>query len=86
VTDSLGGAVWSIAIDDNGTTLAAGCEDGSVRLFDISENNNIVYKKTLIGDKARILSVSWQRSSNNLVTGSTHGVIRKWNVTTGILI
>jgi len=82
MADSFGGAVWSLAIDSEGTTLAVGCEDGCVRLFDIHEDA-ITYKKSLVGDKARILSVSWQPKSNYIVTGSAEGVIRRWNVVNG---
>lgn len=35
--DSNGGAVWCLAVNSNGTRLAAGCEDGCIRLFDISD-------------------------------------------------
>ena len=81
--DSFGGAVWSLALNDSGTTLAAACEDGCVRLFDLLDGT-LVYKKSLVGDKARILSLSWQPKSNFVVTGSSEGVIRRWNTVTGL--
>ena len=80
--DSYGGAVWSLALNDAGTSLAVACEDGAVRLFEI-QDDTLIYKKSLTGDKARILSVSWQPKSNFVVTGSAEGVIRRWNTVTG---
>lgn len=80
--DSFGGAVWSLALNDSCTTLAAACEDGCVRLFEI-QDGNLVYKKSLVGDRVRILSLSWQPKSNFIVTGSAEGVIRRWNTVTG---
>ena len=35
--DSMGGAVWCIAVNPQQTILAAGCEDGCIRLFDIAD-------------------------------------------------
>lgn len=36
--DSNGGAVWCLAVNSTGTRLAAGCEDGCIRLFDIEDD------------------------------------------------
>lgn len=46
ITDSYGGAVWSLAISHSGNVLAAGCEDGSVRLFDI-DDRGLAYRRAL---------------------------------------
>jgi U3 small nucleolar RNA-associated protein 4 len=34
--DSFGGPVWALAMSPDGTRLAAGCEDGCVKLFDVT--------------------------------------------------
>ena len=69
-------------MNDACTQLAVACEDGAVRLFEI-QDDTLDYKKSLTGDKARILAVSWQPKSNFVVTGSAEGVIRRWNTVTG---
>ena len=43
--DSFGGPVWAIEPNHSGTMLAAGCEDGCVKLFDISDG--LVYTRSL---------------------------------------
>jgi hypothetical protein len=37
IADSFGGPVWCLAANRDGDVLAAGCEDGCVRLFDIMD-------------------------------------------------
>jgi len=81
-SDSYGGAVWCIAVDATGTTLAAGCEDGSVRLFDLSDGS-LRYIRSFEGQRGRILSVAWSSTGTMLVSGSAEGTIRVWNVPTG---
>ena len=47
-SDSYGGAVWSMALKPNDSILALACEDGSIRLFDVS-NNSISYIRGIKG-------------------------------------
>jgi U3 small nucleolar RNA-associated protein 4 len=37
--------VWGLAVSPDAETIAAACDDGCIRLFDISEGN-LHYKKT----------------------------------------
>lgn len=80
--ESFGGAIWCIKINHSNTTLAAGCEDGSVRLFSILPDE-LQYLRSLDGSKGRILSLSWSKNDKVLVTGSAQNVVRKWNMVTG---
>ncbi|KAG0165311.1 U3 small nucleolar RNA-associated protein [Apophysomyces sp. BC1034] len=83
--DSNGGAVWCLAVNSTGTRLAAGCEDGRIRLFDIS-NNQFEYIRNLEPQKGRILSVAWSPDDDYIVSGGSDSAIRKWDVTTGSTI
>ena len=77
--DSNGGPVWSITANHIGTHIAAGCEDGSVRLFDI-QNNDLSFSQTLSKQEFRVLTLSWSHCDNMIVTGSTDSTIRVYDV------
>ncbi|XP_046842982.1 U3 small nucleolar RNA-associated protein 4 homolog [Xenia sp. Carnegie-2017] len=80
--DSYGGAVWSLAVNQEQTLLAAGCEDGCVRLFDISMDD-IQYARVFIKQEGRILSLDWHKDGQVLVTGGSDATIRVYEVSTG---
>lgn len=56
--DSDGGTIWSIAVNPTSTTLALGCDDGSVRLLSL-DNSDIAPLRRLDRVKSRILSLAW---------------------------
>ncbi len=51
-TESFGGAVWALAADHAGERLAAACEDGTVRLFNVADNN-VDYVRALPKQKGK---------------------------------
>ncbi|CDJ49711.1 WD domain, G-beta repeat-containing protein, putative [Eimeria brunetti] len=58
--------------------LAAGCEDGSVRIFDMRCG---VAQQTLLGHKGAVLSVTWDPVTPcQLFSGSSDKSIRKWDI------
>lgn len=80
--DSFGGAVWALGVSPNGDTLAAGCEDGCIKLFDITPNG-LVYSRSFDRQEGRLLSVHWGADSNVMVSGGSAGVLHIWNVALG---
>lgn len=80
--DSNGGAIWCMAVNSIGTILAAGCEDGAVRLFDIADGN-LEFMRAFEKQKGRVLSIAWTSDDNSIVTGSSHSNITMWDVKTG---
>ena len=81
--DSYGGPVWCLAASANREQLAAGCEDGCVRLFDVTDGG-LHYARAFEKQSARILSVAWHEGGSVLVTGSADSKIYKWSVRTGV--
>lgn len=79
--DACGGPVWCIAGSNDRNTIAAGCEDGAVRLFDI-QYGGLEPAKTLDKQEFRVLSLAWSKCDSIIVTGSTDSTIRVYNVTT----
>eukprot|EP01114_Cavostelium_apophysatum_P023614 TRINITY_DN894_c0_g3_i1.p1 TRINITY_DN894_c0_g3~~TRINITY_DN894_c0_g3_i1.p1 ORF type:complete len:699 (+),score=119.47 TRINITY_DN894_c0_g3_i1:61-2097(+) len=75
--DSSGGPVWGISLSPDGKTLAAACDDGSVRFFDVSEGR-LTYVKGF-ARKGRLLCLAWHPSGKFLFTGGSDGTVRKWD-------
>ncbi|KAF8710930.1 WD40 repeat-like protein, partial [Rhizoctonia solani] len=56
---SQGGTIWSLAPDPTGSFLAIGCQDGAVRLLDISHSEAPVHVKRFERVQTRFLSIAW---------------------------
>lgn len=56
---SQGGTVWSLAPNSAGTLLAIGCQDGAVRLLDISVPDAPIHLKRFDRVQTRFLSIAW---------------------------
>ena len=83
--DACGGPVWCIAGSNDKNFIAAGCEDGSVRLFDI-QYGGLEPGKTLNKQEFRVLSLAWSKCDSIIVTGSTDSTIRIYNVITSRIV
>lgn len=91
VADSNGGAVWSIAayslvkvggLEDYGSIVAIGCEDGSVRLLHASpSSNDLEHIVSCSGTDGRTQSLGWHPSLPVLFAGSAQGTVRGWDFT-----
>jgi U3 small nucleolar RNA-associated protein 4 len=88
--DSLGGAVWQLALEpracltaEKNVRLAAACDDGCARIF-LAEAGlpGLTYSKTLPRVEGRTLSVAWHPSGKVLATGGTDGCIHMWSLET----
>nr|CAG8600027.1 14375_t:CDS:10 [Entrophospora candida] len=84
--DSLGGAVWCMKPNYANTMLAIGCEDGSIRIFGISdddEEEDLRLIKVFTRINAKVISLDWGYDDKYLVSGSSDGIISKWDVDKG---
>ncbi len=72
--------MWCGALSPNGERLALGCEDGSIRLFDVTSNTPS-YSFAMFGHVGRALSVAWAYDSIGLVSGGSDSTIRHWSIT-----
>eukprot|EP00742_Colponemidia_sp_Colp-10_P006807 GILJ01007294.1.p1 GENE.GILJ01007294.1~~GILJ01007294.1.p1 ORF type:complete len:682 (+),score=96.47 GILJ01007294.1:45-2090(+) len=84
-TDSYGGAVWCMAAENSGERIAAGCDDGCIRLFRLNDSvgEGVDYIKSFTRQEGRILSVCWSHDSAVIFSGASDGTIRKWDTLTG---
>ncbi|KAJ5066973.1 u3 small nucleolar RNA-associated protein [Anaeramoeba ignava] len=81
--DSFGGAIYDLKINNSGTTIAAACRDGSVRLFLVQEEN-LQYTRSFSGQKSTVLSLAWSPNDEFIITGNQKRTISVINVLTGI--
>lgn len=79
--EAYGGPIWTLSCNKQGTTLAAGCEDGTVKLFEVLEDK-IQFQKNLERQKGRIMSVSWHPSGSHIAAGMMD-MIRIFDAETG---
>ncbi|CAF2124847.1 WD repeat-containing protein PCN [Brassica napus] len=68
--------------DHSDRLLAAACDDGSVRLYRISDSNKLTYYRSLPRVSGRALSVTWSPDAQRIFSGSSDGLIRCWDVNT----
>lgn len=76
-----GNAFWCIAVNHAQTHIAAGCEDGYIRLYEMTDEG-LIYDRSLQMQQGRVVSLAWHVSDEVIVTGSLDN-IRIWNVNTG---
>ncbi|KAG0231962.1 hypothetical protein BGX31_005319 [Mortierella sp. GBA43] len=76
-----GGPVKSVAISLTGRLIAAGRNDGIVRLWDIGTR---VCVKTLIGHSKQVTSIAFSPGDSQIVSGSDDETARLWNMKTGM--
>ncbi|KAK4748340.1 hypothetical protein SAY87_014926 [Trapa incisa] len=59
--------------------LAFGCDDGCVRIYSISEVQDLIYNKSLPRVSGRVLSVTWSSDASLIYSGTSDGFIRCWD-------
>ncbi|NXF87436.1 UTP4 protein, partial [Eubucco bourcierii] len=82
--DGCGGPIWSMEANGSGTQLAIGCEDGSVKLFQIVPGG-IQFERNLDRRKGRVLCLSWHPSGSHIVAGSID-IFRVLDVSSGLTV
>lgn len=74
-----------MAMSPCGRQLAAGCEDGCIKRFDVGDGA-LAYSQSFDKQGERVLSVAWHRDGEVLVSGSADSSIRVWNAATGRVV
>ncbi|XP_056273424.1 U3 small nucleolar RNA-associated protein 4 homolog [Pseudoliparis swirei] len=79
--EAYGGPIWTITANVQGTLLAVGCEDGTVKMFEVLEDR-IQFQRNLDRQKGRIISLSWHPSAP-LIAAGMMDMIRIFHAETG---
>lgn len=72
--------IFSIAFSPDGKTIASGCYDGTIRLWDLGTGT---YKTRLTTYKVSVNSVAFSPDGRTLACGSDDGTVRLWDAHTG---
>lgn len=75
--DSLTGPVTSMALAPNGQVIAAGLEDGSVKLWQVGGS---AIPQILIGHQGSVDRLVFNSDSRILASGSRDGTVKLWRV------
>jgi WD40 repeat protein len=78
-----GAAATAVALSADGTKLAAGCKDGSVRLLNAADFKEL-YK--LAGHQGAVTGVAFSANGQILASASADRTVRFWNVANGQLV
>src|SRR5262249_36825884 len=78
------GVVKSVAWSSNGEYLAGGCMDGTVQIWDATdqEGNIFIYH----GHTEMVAAVAWAPDGKRLVSASREKLIQVWEAATGRLV
>jgi COMPASS component SWD3 len=74
------GPVWGVALSPDGSTVASGGEDSSVRLWSASDGQLL---KTLQGHKDKVWSVAFSPDGHTLASTSRDATVKLWSVPDG---
>ncbi|KAL6928154.1 TOR complex subunit lst8 [Hanseniaspora valbyensis] len=78
--------ITKLLISQDSKNLATCSADGSARVWDISDLNNIVLKQTLDGHKRWVWDCSFSADSAYLVTASSDHFVRLWDLSSNEVV
>ncbi len=80
VSDPSDDWVWAVSFSPDGSTLASGNDNNTIKLWDVLTGECL---KLLQGHTDRVWSVAWSRDGKTLASGSDDQTVRFWNIQTG---
>eukprot|EP00729_Bicosta_minor_P009097 gene9097-29230_t len=78
-----GGFVYSVAFNHDGSVLASGSSDGTIKLWRMSDNTLIT---TLRGKTSSVYSIAFNHDGSVLASGSSYRTIKLWRLSDNTLI
>ena len=73
---NMGSKVYGVAFSPDGTRLAVGCADTTIRLIDVAHRHEVV---ALRGHTDYVHAVAWSPDGTRLVSGSGDHTVRVWD-------
>ena len=71
-----------MAVNHANTLLAIGCDDGGIRIFEITDDG-LSLIKNYDRKEARVMSIAWDKEDRHIVFGTSDSIIIKWDVEQG---
>lgn len=81
--DVLMDQVWTLAFSPDGRTLATGCSDKTIRLWDVASGRLL---RTLKGHLDAVWALAFAPDGHTLASGCSEKTIRLWEVAAGRLV
>lgn len=75
-----GNSVYAVSWSSDGKLLACGCEDNTVRLFNVKEGKEVA---AMFGSEARVRSVDFSPDGKFVASGALEPFAHVWDVETG---
>lgn len=72
--------IFSLALSPDGTVVAAGYQDGTVRLWDMDTGERLI---VLEGHTGRVMSLDFSPDGTLLASGGSDGTVRLWGIPAG---
>jgi WD40 repeat protein len=69
--------VLCLAFSPDGSTLVSGCEDGTIKLWDVTRGKEVA---TLKGHASEVRCVAFSADGKMLATGGADKTIKLWDV------
>ncbi|KAJ0970112.1 hypothetical protein J5N97_022989 [Dioscorea zingiberensis] len=69
----------SVSIRMENQRVAIACDDGCVRVYNVSDIGEITYCRSFPRVSGRLLSVAWSLDAKHIFAGSSDGLIRCWD-------
>ncbi|KAL5716214.1 WD repeat-containing protein 26 [Ranunculus cassubicifolius] len=77
--------VWFLEFSHDGKYLASSSNDGSTIIWEVIENR-VSLKHTLAGHEKPVTTLSWSPDNSQILTCGMEGVVRCWDVISGVCI
>jgi U3 small nucleolar RNA-associated protein 4 len=71
-----------MAVNHANTLLAIGCDDGGIRIFEITDDG-LTLIKNYDRKKAKVMSIAWDKGDKYIVFGTSDSNIIKFDVEQG---
>ena len=76
----LGSSISSVAFSSDGTKIASGSSDSTIRLWDLARGKELLELK---GHESKVISVAFSPDGTKLASGSDDKSIRIWDIASG---